>query len=51
MPGPGRIALFAALLAALFGGGLAVGSTVDPDVGGAKPAGEHGEGIGDAGEH
>ena len=51
MPGPARIALFAALLAALFTGALALGSAADPDVNGAKPAGVHGEGMGDAGGH
>ena len=40
MPGPARIALFAAVLAVVFGGALALGSAVDPDVG--DPEGGHG---------
>ena len=46
MPGPARIALFAAALAVLFGGALALGSAVDPDVRDAEA--EHGA---DAGGH
>ena len=51
MAGPARIALFALWLALLFSGALAAGSAVDPDVGGAKPADDHGEAVRDAGEH
>jgi hypothetical protein len=47
MSGPLRIALFAALLAILFGGALAAGSAVDPDIGESESA-EHGE---ETGEH
>ena len=51
MGGLARIALFAAVLAALFGGALAVGSAVDPDVGGDTPAAEHETRVRDANEH
>ena len=38
MPGTARIALFAALLAVLFGGALAAGSALEPDAGGSGAA-------------
>ena len=51
MPGPARIALFAAVLAALFAGAFALGSVLDPNVRGGDTAAEHGEAMGDGDEH
>ena len=51
MAGPDRIVIFAVLLAMVFGGALALGAAVDPDVGGSRSVAEHSEAIRDASQH